>query len=153
MGVRRTRYLPESCPSFMPRGTERSKQKWSETSVLRDCSASCKVCWQCSLHSIHNPASNSRPPISRRQSTFRFHFCNRLHFPEQSSFVLISRTMRARLRATELRPARNGTRHGVELPAQERRFPEPGVAMQSQQLLPVPRTNRVTSQALPKRPF
>ena len=88
MGVRRTRYLPESCPSFMPRGTERSKQKWSETSVLRDCSTSRNVWWQCSLHSIHNPASNSRPPFSQRQSTFRIHYCNRLHCPAQIKSVL-----------------------------------------------------------------
>ena len=32
MGVRRTRYLPESRPTFMPRRAERSKQMSSETS-------------------------------------------------------------------------------------------------------------------------
>ncbi len=63
----------------------------------RDCSTSREVRWQCSLNRIHNPASNSRPPISRRQSTFRFHFCNRLHCHAQSEFVLTSRPMQARV--------------------------------------------------------
>lgn len=80
--------------------------------MQRDCPTSREVSWQHSLHSIRNPASNSRPPISRRQSSFRFHICNRLHCPAQSKFVLTSRPLQTRLRAAELRRQRFGTWQG-----------------------------------------
>ena len=121
--------------------------------MLRDCSTSRGVCWQCSLDSIRNPASNSRPPISRRQSTFGFHFCNRLHCPAQSKLALNSPPKQTRAYVPPgFRRARRGTRLSVVLPALARRFPAPRVAMRPHQLHPDPRTIRVTGLALLKRP-
>lgn len=68
--------------------------------------------WQRALHSVRSPEINSRSPFSRRQSTFRFHFCNRLHCPTQGKFVPCPR-VRCRRRGiviSKVAVARHGAR-------------------------------------------
>ena len=125
----------------MPGAAERPKQQVERdvyATGLHNFTRSMVTLWPRALHSVRNPENNSRPPCSRRQSTSRFHICNRLHCPTQGKFVPCPRARCSRVSIVNSNVA--GARHGARL--RNHVLPNRRVAVRSHGAMAPRRTNR-----------